>query len=282
MKNMILVTVVAALACLLPIAAQSSNSIPTSQKVIKSPAEYHAYMHALGLKKPAQKAVAFESFIARYPSSVVKREALEQAMAAYQQLGNSAKVKSLAERILQIEPDNPRALAIDVFIKRNEAAHGNKAALAALGPASERGLRSAARWHKPQGMSDAEFKTLRRQMDSIFHGAAGFAALQAKDYGKAREHYRKAVALSPNDLQNVYQLGVAELQAIPLDTSGFWHIARALKLASGRAAAQAAILRYGKATYIRYHGSEEGWDAIVVAAAKRSALPHGFSVKPAH
>ena len=282
MTNRIFVAAVAALAWLLPIAAQSSNSIPTSQKVIKNPTEYSAYIHALGLKDPARKAAAFESFVAHYPHSIVKIEALEQAMAAYQRLGNAEKVQSLAGRILQIEPDDARALAIDVFIKRSEAGQGNKAASASLGPEAERGIRSVAHWSKPSGMGNAEFKNLRLQMASIFQGAAGFAALQAKDYGKAREHYRKAIRLSPNNLSDVYQLGVAELQMKPLDSAGFWHVARALKLASGKAAAQKAILRYGKAMYVRYHGSEEGWSAIVVAAAKHASPPHGFSIKPAH
>lgn len=144
----------------------------------------------------------------------------------------------MAERILQIEPDEARALAIDVFIKRSEAGRGNKAASASLGPEAERGIRSVARWQKPSGMGNAEFKNLRLQMTSIFQGAAGFAALQAKDYGTARAHYRKAIRVSPNNLQDVYQLGVTELQMKPLDSAGFWHIARALKLASGNTAAQ--------------------------------------------
>lgn len=93
MTNRNFVAAVAALAWLLPIAAQSSNSIPTSQKAIKNPTEYHTYIHALGLKDPAQKAAAFESFVAHYPHSIVKVEALEQAMGAYQQLGNAAKVE---------------------------------------------------------------------------------------------------------------------------------------------------------------------------------------------
>lgn len=282
MANRVLVSAVAALAWLLPLIAQSSSATPTSQKVIKNPAEYNTYVHALELKNLAQKAAAFESFVAHYPHSIVKREALEQAMAAYQQLGNAAKVESLADKILQIEPDNARALAIVVFIKRSKATQGDKVASAALGPESERGLKGVAHWPKPEGMGAAEFKKLRRQMTSIFEGAAGFAALQAKDYGKAREHYRKAITAEPNDLPNAYQLSIAELQMKPLDTAGFWHVARALKLASGRAAAQKAILGYGKAMYVRYHGSEEGWDAIVVAAAKQAIPPRGFSVKPAH
>ena len=48
-------------------------------------------------------------------------DAMEQAMAAYQQAGNVAKVQETATRILQLDADNIRALAIVTFLKRNQA-----------------------------------------------------------------------------------------------------------------------------------------------------------------
>ena len=40
-------------------------------------------------------------------------------------------------------------------------------------------------------MPDADFSKLKIQMSTIFNGAAGFAALQAKDYPKAASIMRK-------------------------------------------------------------------------------------------
>src|SRR5437870_12712306 len=45
---------------------------PTSQKTIKDPAEYNAYITALNTPDPAQKAAAMEAFITQYPQSGVK------------------------------------------------------------------------------------------------------------------------------------------------------------------------------------------------------------------
>jgi hypothetical protein len=54
------------------------------QKTIKDPAEYNAYIAALNINDPKQKAAAMEAFVSQYPNSVVKIDAMEQAMAAYQ------------------------------------------------------------------------------------------------------------------------------------------------------------------------------------------------------
>jgi tetratricopeptide (TPR) repeat protein len=259
------------------LALTTSAAWPQQTKTIKDPAEYNAYIAALNLSNPVQKAAAMEAFAARYPKSVVRIDALEQAMAAYQQAGNAPKVEASAERILHIEPNNVRALAIVAFLKRSAAAQGNAAAVAASAAAAERGLKALPHWAKPNGMNNAEFKKLHNQMTAIFEGAAGFAALQAKDYAKARDHYRKSIAIDPNSMQDVYQLAVAELEMTPLDADGFWHVARALKLSAGNAAAQQSIARYGKAKYKKYHGGEDGWDAIVAQAAKTANVPAGFA-----
>jgi len=254
---------------------------PAGQKMIKDPAEYNAYIAALNTTEPQQKAAAMEAFVNQYPGSVVKTDALEQAMAAYQQAGNVANVTSTANRILKLDPGNVRALAIVTFLNRALAAQGDtKAAADARGDA-EKGLKALAAWQKPEGVSDADFEKLRKQMAAIFHGAAGFAALQAKDYPAARDHYMKAIENDPNNLQDVYQLAVAQLEMKPLDPNGFWYVAKAFQLAQGNAAAQKSIADYGKAKYRRYHGGEDGWDQLVVATATQPVPPADFAIKPA-
>ncbi|MGH6981085.1 MAG: hypothetical protein ACREFC_07740, partial [Stellaceae bacterium] len=249
------------------------------QKVIKDPAEYNAYMHALNTADPSQKASQMEQFVAAYPDSVVKLDALEQTMAAYQQAGDTAKVEATARRILTFDAGHVRALSVVTYLERGRATQGDAKALAALRTDATRGLREIIKWRAPDGMNQAEYLKLRDQMLAIFSGAAGFVALQDKNYGAARGFYQKAVKLAPEDLQEVYQLGVAELQMSPLDPNGFWYVARAMHLA-GEAKNQAAVQSigdYGRAKYKRYHGSEDGWDRIVASAAKAAKLPPNFA-----
>jgi tetratricopeptide (TPR) repeat protein len=258
----------------------ASAALAQQTKVIKDSAEYNAYILALKRTVPAQKASAMEAFLKRYPNSVVKVDALEQAMQAYQQLGSQNDVESTARRILAIDKENVRALAVVVFLERvNVTQAGDDAAVAQLRADSERGLTALPKWAKPAELKDAEFTSLKTQMTGIFAGAAGFAALKAKDYPGAQKFYREAVALGPDDLQNVYQLSIAELEPSPPNPDGFWHIARAMHLADAakNAPAVQSMERYGKAKYVRFHGGDDGWDAVVQQAAASAELPKDFA-----
>jgi tetratricopeptide (TPR) repeat protein len=226
-----------------------------------------------------------EAFVVTFPNSVVKEDALEQAMAAYQQSNNTAAVEKTARRILQAAKGNVRALAILALLERTKATQGDVPALTEMQAHAQQGAAALKAWKKPDGTSDADFAKLRRQMDSIFNGALGFAALQAKDYARARDAYLKAANVDPGNLQDVYQLGIAELELSPLDPNGFWHVARAISLANGKKLGDAvkSIDAYGRAKYKRYHGGEDGWDALVKQAAASAALPKDFakSITPA-
>jgi hypothetical protein len=269
--NKIFLSILAALAL--------AGTALAEQKIIKDPAEYNAYMAALNTPEPVQKAAAMVAFVAKYHDSVMHIDALEQAMAAYQQAGDQAKVEATAGEILKLSPDNVRALAIVTFLQRHRATKGDKGALKEVGANAERGLKALETWPAPDGMSDEDFKKLRGQMADIFNGAAGFAALKAKDYATARGYYLKSVSIDPANMQDVYQLAIADLQAKPLEVDGFWYIAKAINLASAQKdeTAQENITNYGQAKYRRYHGSDDGWDALVAAVASQTVPPNGFA-----
>src|SRR5712692_3643941 len=248
---------------------ERSPSNTQSQKVIKDPAEYNAYMAALNTQDPAAKAAAMEAFVKQYPASIVKIDALEQAMAAHQQANNVAKVQSIAGQILELDPDIVRALAILVYIKRSQATPQSVGEARVL---AQKGQRALLAWTRPEEISEADFKKLRNQMADIFYGAIAFAALQDKNYPTAHENYLEAIAIDPSNLQDVFQLGIAALETDPMDFNGFWYLAKAINLAQD----------YAKAKYKRYHGGEDGWDQIVSAAASQAAPPAGFaqSIRP--
>jgi len=235
----------------------------------------------LQTQDPAQKAAAMEAFIAQYPNSVVKVDALENAMQAYQQAGNQPKVLETGNRILELYPNNVRALAIVAFIDRAQANTAEKAAK--VRAEGEKGLSLLPDWKKPPGdLSDADFEKLKGQMTVIFAGAAGFGALQAKDYAAAKNFYLKSIQIDINNLQDVYQLGIASLETNPIDKNGLWYIAKAYNLAQGNAAGQKSINDYGRSKYRKFHGNYDGWDKIVAAAATQNAPgPEIAAIAPA-
>jgi hypothetical protein len=253
---------------------QQGSGTPTSQKVIKDPTEYNAYITALNMTDPAQKGAAMEAFVAQYPNSIVKIDALEQAMGAYQQAGNQQKVQQLASTILQLEPNNVRALAIVVFGERGQirdAATGAKARADA-----ERGLQELPNWKQPEGVSPADFEKMRNQMASIFAGTAAFGALQQQDYPATQKYGEMVLKQDPNDLGANYQISIALLQSNPMNPLGFWYGAKALSVAQGNQAAINQMAPFITSRYKKYHGNLDDWNQRVATAAQQTAPPANF------
>lgn len=267
-------------------AAQPAQGAPaTQQKQIKDPAEYNAYVNAIQQSEPTQKVQALEAFLQTYPSSVMKEDGLEQLMVAYQQAGNRPKTIEAADRVLQVNPNNVRALALLAYNYRAAAAQGGSQMQQNLAQAEQygqRGLQALHNMPKPEGMSDADFTKLHNETTAIFDGAVGFAALQRKDFTAAQKDFREAVAdESQPNISDIYPLATADLEAKPMNPEGFWFIVKAAQLAQGPG--QQQILEYGRKKYIRYHGSEQGWTELVNdAKASASVLPPaGFTVAAA-
>jgi tetratricopeptide (TPR) repeat protein len=258
-----------------PAATDQQANTPTNQKVIKDPAEYNAYMTALNTTDPAGKGQAMEAFITQYPNSIVKTEAMEQAMGAYQTVGNSQKVEQLARQLLQVQPNNVRALAIVVFIERSQikdAATGKKAR-----DDAEKGLQALPNWTKPEGVTDADYEKMRNQMAGIFAGTAAFGALQQQDYAAAQKFYEQALKVDPNDIANNYQMAIALLQSNPMNALGFWYGAKALSIAqSQNPQAFQAWSPYFQSKYKKYHGNTDDWAQRVSTAGTQTAPPAGF------
>ncbi|HEX7287345.1 MAG TPA: hypothetical protein VF532_14255 [Candidatus Angelobacter sp.] len=256
------------------------TNVPTNQKVIKDQAEYTAYMTALNMTDPQAKAQAMENFVKQYPSSIVKVEALEYAMAGYQAPPtNAAKVEAMANQLLQADPGHVPALAIITAIKQNQASTAPQfAELRSLG---EKGLQALQTWKKPEGMSNEDYDKRKVLMKGIFAGAAGFGALQAKDYAAAKSDYLLAIEAEPTNFVHFFRLAVAMLEPTPQEISGFWYGAKAISLAQGNQAAIQSISPYLTSRYKKYHGGLDGWDQLVASTASATAPPAGFTIKPA-
>lgn len=264
----------------LALAAQQPAQPAPQQKVIKNPAEYNSYLAAVQTADPNGKTIALEGFLQSYPMSVVKEDALEQLLAAYQQANNLPKVMDTASRLLQSNPDNLRALALLSYLKWQQAQSSQNAQnLVEAGQFAQRGLKALETAPKPDGLSDADFAKMKTEMGVIFSSVSGMAALQAKNFPQAQQLLGQAVKANPNDLNNVYNLALSYLQATPPDyQNGLWYIARATNLSASNAAAQQQISKFGRAFYIKFHGNDQGWQDLVTAAAANPVPPQGFAI----
>jgi tetratricopeptide (TPR) repeat protein len=262
-----------------PGAASADQANTQNKKVISDQAEYNTFVAAENLQDPTERAEAMESFAQKYPKSIVAGDALEEALSAWQAAGDSVKVLEIARQLISVDGGNVRALAIAVALDRVSAAQGDSSALDELCRYSTAGMRESAAWQKPAGVADADFAQLRKQMDMIFNGASGYCALEERDFSQARDWYARTVAMDPTNLQDMYQLAIADLELSPIDVNGFWYCARAIHLVTAGANAGSAggMESYCKPKYIAYHGSADGWDAIVAAGANQTMLPPNFA-----
>jgi len=254
----------------------AQSAAPASQgPVIKDPAEYNAYVGAIGQKDPAAEISGLEAFLTQYPNSIMKPQALDILLGLYQQTGN-AKVVDTAKRLLQINPDNAKALVVLAYTERQQQnwADAKKDA--------EHALEVIPKWTKPEGVSDADFDKQKTTFAAVMESVAGFSALQLKDFASAQKHLRAAVDANPNDVQNVYPLAIASLPpSTPADeVNGLFFIARAINLVTD-ASTKATFTKFGHNRYVRYHGGEDGWNELLALTATTTLPQPGWTIKPA-
>jgi hypothetical protein len=248
--------------------------------VIKDPAEYNAYVAAVQSKDPAAEISGLEAFITQYPNSVMKNQALEILMGAYQQSNNAKKTMETATKLVTADTCNVRALALLSYFDRVMAQGGDPNAKQLLVDGKkygQQGLDCMPKFNKPDGTSDADFQKTKDQMTAIFNAAIGMACLQDKDNTCASQHLRVTVDANPTDFSVVYPLALSYLGTTPPDyQNGIWFAARAAAVAPAQA--QAGIEKYARSQYVKFHAGDDGW-AELLAAAK--ATGPQVPIKPA-
>jgi hypothetical protein len=253
--------------------AQPAQTQPAAAPVIKDPAEYNAYVAAVGQKDNNAKISGLEAFLTQYPNSIMKNPALEILMGAYQQANNAKKTMETAAKLVASDTCNERGLALLAYYDRVLAQGGDPNAAQFLTDGKkygQQGLDCIPKFSKPEGTSDADFQKMKDQMTGIFNAAIGIKCLQDKDYACAVPALRKTVDANPADFSVVYPLALAYLSETPTDyQNGIWFAARAAAVAPPTA--QAQIEKYAHGQYIKYRQDEEGWPELLAAAKAGAA-----------
>jgi tetratricopeptide (TPR) repeat protein len=271
--------------------AQGQPAAASSQApVIKDPAEYNAYVGAIKQTDPAAQISGLEAFMTQYPNSVMKVSALETLMQDYQRTNNQQKTIDTATKLVTVDPNNVRAMALLAYFDRLKAQGGDANAQQDLVDAKkygQMGLDALPKFNKPDGSSDADFQKMKDQMTDIFDAAIGIADLTAKDYDDARKALRIAADGTPTDFSVVYPLALAYAGPTPPDPkitpdpiNGIWFAARASVVAPSPQYQQ-QIEKYAKNQYMKYHGGDDGWTDVLAQAKASTTQPAGFTIKPA-
>lgn len=282
MKKLVFASVMAlASICLVPAPTLRAQDSIT----IKDPAEFNAYQMAITQTNPKAQAAALESFLKTYPQSVVKKTVLDSLINSYQSLQDSDNTLSAASRMLQVDPNNMKAILYSVFIKKGQCGKtqdgqtcDDAAALA------HKGLMAA----KDAGVSDADWKTQTSAAYPIFHSTIALDdAISKKDFKGAVSEYRtELMLLDPEQtkvvpgLMDTLYLAEAYTKPDAKDlVQAVWFYCRAWNYAP--AAAKGQIEPKIEYYYKRYHGDLSGLDDVKTAAQATVFPPGTFVIKAA-
>jgi hypothetical protein len=268
-------------------AAPQLHAQDPGQVTIKDPAEFNAYQMFSTQSDPKQKAIAGDTFLKTYPQSVVKSAVLDQLIDAYQQSGDSAGVLKTAQALLQVDPNNPKAILYSVAIKNQQCKQSQDQSTCDDSSAlAQKGLTV----QKPAAMSDADWKKFSQTAIPMFHSAIATADTVKKDYKGAQAEYTAELHLysdqetaTPGPAMNDTLL-LAQAYSQPGSSrdlkEAIWFYARVWAVAPAQFKPQ--IAKPLEAYYKQYHGSLDGLDQLKQAAALATFPPAGgANVAPA-
>jgi len=255
------------------------------QITIKDPAEFNAYQMATTQSDPKAKAAALESFLSTYPQSVVKNAVLDQLIDSYQQTGDADKTVGAAGRLLQIDPNNMKAMVISVFIKKNQCARSvdpntgksNDIQTCDDGAAlASKGLQTT----KPAGLTDDDWKKQTGIAYPAFHSMMALDAAMKKDFKTAEAEYKAELMLYSDDQSKSAGLSdtllLAQAYAQPGAAQDLqlaaWFYARVWDFAPANF--KGKIESELERSYKKFHGGLDGLDTIK-QQAQASAFPPG-------
>ena len=259
-------------------------------------AEYAAYTNAMGVTDPKAKAAAIEAYLTAFPQSACptyRPDTLVTLMATYAAANDPTNTLSAADRVLQLDPNNFRALFFEAYLRKLNAdaltdAAAKQAGLDTAAGFAQKGLLAP----KPAGMADADFKALQGTAIPIFYSTIGEDALNKKDTATAIDAYKKELAYVPlaqtqaagQQLQDTFKLAQAYYQSTPPDLLDCaFYSARFAAYAPEPYKTQSQSIPLAKYCYKKFHGADDGYDAFAAAAQANLFPPDGLlaGVKPA-
>jgi len=259
---------------------------------IQDPSEFNAHQQCAIQTNGNARAACLEGFLRVHPQSAAKTAFLESLIDAYEGMNDADHTLSAANRLLQTDPGNLKALFVSVFIKKGQClksvdqrtsrssdpkACNEAAALARKGLSVPR----------PDGTSSDGWKKQTAGVYPVFHSAVALDdAFSKREYKNAVAEYTKELTLYTEDETKSVGLWdtmlLASTYARPeVDdlVKAIWFYARVSDFAPGdyKDSVEKQLDYY----YRRYHGNLSGLDEIKSLAAKSVFPPESLVISPA-
>ena len=253
----------------------------------KSRAEYDAFQAFVKESDPHKRIPLIQAFIQKYAQSDFLANAYVAEMQTYVQLNQTNEAVASAKKALSVDSGNLEALSYLclLFPYTFKSSDPNASAeLAKIAQYAQQGLELLQNLQKPAGVTEAQFEAYIKPKTkrAVFNIAAGYAALQQKNYSQAIKSLEAAAQDEPENVLIYSFLGQAYYNETPREINkAIWNLAHASALAEASNSQNAAQLKkFYSQVYEAQHGSSAG-EAQVLAQAKTSGtMPADFSVAP--
>jgi hypothetical protein len=294
MKKFLVAPVLVLAALTLAVVPAIVAQAPSQPITIKDPAEFNAYQNATTQTDPKAKAAAIESFLTQYPQSVVKDALIGDLVDAYTQINppDPQKIIDASQKLLQVDPNNLKAMYWIAVMKKQQAV-SNPAQMPQLmddaAAMATKGLAAT----KPADVKEDVFKAQTAAIYPIFYSIlsadelyskkdlpAAVTALRTELEYLAKNNPDATKTVGNPGLNDTLLLGQTYSQLTPPDMiNAVWFLARAENFAPANF--KPVIDKQAKYWYKRYHGKEDGFDAVLAKSALTIFPPPDFTITPA-
>jgi hypothetical protein len=268
---------------------------PASDSIsVKDPAEFNAYQNAITQTTPQAKASASEAFLTSYPQSALKKAVLDGLVDAYSAF-DPAKTIDAAQRLLQLDPNNLKAMYLIAAIEKQQAGQAAQTKndteqVKDLDEAAAMAVKGLADT-KPADVKDADWAKQKEATDPVFYSIISNDELYGKkDLPGAVAAFRTELEfLAKTDpestkkgagLNDTLQLGQTYAKLTPPDMiNAVWFLSRAENFAPANF--KPVIDQQAKYWYKRFHGTTDGFDKVLALSATSLFPPPDFKIDPA-
>jgi tetratricopeptide (TPR) repeat protein len=178
--------------------------------------EFNDYNAAYAITGGAASEKAADEFVAKYPGSELKAYLYSKAMHEYQNENNSAKMLSVGEKVLQLDPDNSIALVLTATVLADglsETDTDKQAKIAQVKRSTAHALDTLdSAFTPPANATPEQVVAYKSTLKSMAHSALGIVALKTGDDATAESELKLSTNLNQSqpDPYLWYHLALAQ------------------------------------------------------------------------
>ena len=192
----------AALMAQQPAGSNNKQEQPAGKHVpqAKTHPEFNDYNAAYATAGGAAAEKAADEFAAKYPASELKAFLYSKAMHEYQNENNPAKMLSVGEKVLQLDPDNSIALVLTATVlsdSLSDADTGRQGKIARVKKNATRALETVdSAFMPPANATPEQVTAYKSTLQSMAHSALGIVALKTGDDATAENELTLSTKLN--------------------------------------------------------------------------------------